>query len=95
MEKARPGVPVTHETRAMANEMVPRKTVQRQILECLKQYGPMTARECAYKLYRKRDRQLTAPRLTELTTKGLVEPIGTKTDKVTHRPVAVYSIREA
>ena len=95
MEKARPGVSVTHETRGLANEMAPKETVQKLVMQCLKQFGPMTARECAYRIYKKADRQLTAPRLTELTKKGFVEPIGSKTDTVTRRPVAVYRIREA
>lgn len=97
MDKRRLGEIVTHETRGLSYEEVQKtkETKQQEVLDCLKLYGPMTAKACAYMLYGKGDRQLTAPRLTELMDAGKVEPYGKEKDAETHRLVTVYKIREA
>lgn len=57
----------------------------------------LTARECALQLYNEGkifdyNRQMTAPRLTELVDKGVVELIGKKFDDLTGRMVGVYAL---
>jgi hypothetical protein len=39
------------------------------------------------------ERNFTAPRVTEMSKTGLVEPIGKKKCKYTGRTVAVYTVR--
>ena len=57
----------------------------------------LTARECALQLYNEGkifdyNRQMTAPRLTELVDKGVVELIGKRFDDLTGRMVGVYAL---
>lgn len=57
----------------------------------------LTARECALQLYNEgkildHNRQMTAPRLTELVDKGVVELIGKRFDDLTGRMVGVYAL---
>lgn len=57
----------------------------------------LTARECALQLYNEgkifdHNRQMTAPRLTELEDKGIVKLIGKRFDDLTGRMVGVYSL---
>ena len=57
----------------------------------------LTSREIAVILYNKgyiksNERHATAPRLTELVDKGVVEVIGKKIDEISLKNVAVYSI---
>ena len=87
---------ITDETKAEANETVDRQKRYRQIVECLKD-GNMTAKECAVEMSRRRyiptsERNFTAPRLTELSKKGIVEPIGKKKCVYTGKTVAVYRL---
>lgn len=98
MTERRGGQYIPHETRHDANEILNRNLRYRQIVECLKD-NPQTAKELACTMLAKGyipycDRNFTAPRLTELTYKGIVEPIGKKTCKWTKREVAVYALRE-
>lgn len=100
MEKRRPGEAPTLETRAEAEAKVNRALRYKQILECLREYGEqgMTAKECAVLMMRKgyiptSERNFTAPRLTEMAQKGMVEPIGKTKCKYTGRTVAVYAER--
>lgn len=95
MEKARPGASVTHENRGLSNEKVDRAPLYREILAALEKYGPLTARECSYRISGIANRQYTAPRFTELMEKGKVEAYGSKIDEVSRRSVTVYRIREA
>lgn len=62
---------------------------KRMILEVLGKDRAMTAREIAEELGFV-ERNSTAPRLTELEEKGIVEKVGKKFDKVTRRMVTVY-----
>ena len=88
----------THDTRAEANDSVDRKLRYEQILECLKD-KPMTAKQIAVSMLGKgyiptSERNFTAPRLTEMSYNGLVEPIGKIKCEYTGRMVAVYAIRK-
>lgn len=92
-----PGEIPTIETRAEANALVNKEKRYQQILEALIEYGPMTAKEVAIKLASKGyvpdgERNWSAPRLTEMTQKGLVEPIGKKKCKFTGKSVTVYGL---
>ena len=90
---------VPHQTRAEANEKVDRQKRYNQIIECLTEKPNQTAKELACSMLAKGyipycDRNFTAPRLTELTQKGVVEPVGKKECKWTHKMVAVYNLRK-
>ena len=91
------GTYITHDTRAESNETVDRQKRYAQIIECLKD-RPMTAKECAVELFTRgyaptAERNLTAPRLTELSKIGTVEPIGKRKCQYTGKTVAVYALR--
>lgn len=88
----------TLETRAEAETLVDKQKRYAEITECLKECGNMTAKECAVIMMRKgyiptSERNFTAPRLTEMSKKGIVEPIGKKKCEFTGKTVAVYSLR--
>ena len=58
----------------------------------------MTAKEIAQEMYLKgyiptNERNFTAPRLTELSIKGIVEPIGKKKCQWTNKSVSVFKRR--
>lgn len=94
----RSGENPTTDTRAEANESVSRETRYRQILECLRENGNMTAKETAEIMLRKgyiptSERNFTAPRLTELSKNGVVEPVGKKKCQFTGKTVAIYGLR--
>ncbi len=96
MEKARRGEIVTLDTRGEAEEHVDKEKRYKQIIEFLTERDG-TAKECAVWMRNKgyiptSERNFTAPRLTELSHKGIVEPIGKVTCKYTGRKVAVYSL---
>ena len=94
------GEVTTYDTRAEANETVDRQKRYRQILECLSERPRQTAKQLSVMLHEKgyiptSERNFTAPRLTELANKGIVEPIGKTRCSYTGKTVTVYSIREA
>lgn len=105
MEIRRSGEMVTLETRGEANDTVDKKKRYAQIIECLKEakfchMEGLTAKECAVRMMRKgyiptSERNFTAPRLTELSVKGVVEPVGKTVCTYTGKKVAVYALREA
>ena len=85
------------ETRAEAEKTVNKEKRYQQIMEILRENGPMTAKEVAVKLMAKgyvpdAERNWSAPRLTEMSHSGLVEPIGKKKCKYTGKMVAVYEL---
>ena len=95
----RPGEYVQYDTRAEANETVDRNKRYAQIIECLREEPKQTAKEIACMMVAKRyipyaDRNFTAPRLTELSQRGVVEAVGKKECKWTHKMVSVYDLRE-
>lgn len=89
---------ITKQTRRESNQEVRRDKKNRMILEQLS-YGPATARELAVMLHKHgltltADRNETAPRLTEMMQRGVVEVCGKKKDSLTGRKAAVYQIAE-
>ena len=98
MEPRNPGEYVTHETRAASHEEVKKDIRYRQIIEILKN-GDYTAKEVAVMLWRKgktltAERNYSAPRLTELSQMGVVEPIGKRVCEYSRKKVAVYHLRD-
>ena len=89
---------VTYDNRAESNESVPRQLRCSQILEVLGD-REMTAREIALDMWTRgmiptSERNFTAPRLTEMSNDGRVEPCGYKMDEWTHKNVTLYRRRE-
>lgn len=87
------------ENKIESNELVDKKKRQRQVIECLEELEKATASEIAnlmfYKGYtRSKERNNSAPRLTELLQIGIVEPIGKKKDIWTGRSVTVFQLIE-
>ena len=100
MERRLYGEFTTLETRADSHDAVDKQKRYKQIIECLteKREG-LTAKECAVLMMEKgyiptSERNHSAPRLTELSQKGVVEPIGKKVCRFTGKKVAVYALRE-
>ena len=99
MEERILGEFTTLETRGESHETVDRQKRYSQIIECLSECGALTAKECAVVMMQKgyiptSERNFTAPRLTELSKSGRVEPVGKKTCTFTGKKVAVYGLRE-
>ena len=97
MEKRNPGENTPALTRGLANDAVDKEYRYKQILDILKSC-PMTAKEVAVEMHRRGqiptdERNFSAPRLTELCEKGLVEPVGRKTCAYSRRKVTVYGLR--
>ena len=83
--------------RHLANEQVNKQKRYDEILEIL-QNKEMTAKEIAQGMYEKgyiptNERNFTSPRLTELSIKGIVEPIGKKKCSWTNKMVTTYRRR--
>lgn len=98
MEIARNGEVVTLSTRGEANDSVDKQKRYKQIQECL-EIRPMTAKEIAVMMCEKgyiptSERNFTAPRLTEMSQNGIVEPFAKKKCDFTGKMVAVYRLRE-
>lgn len=93
-----PGTNPLAETRREANESVDRKRRYLQIIEILTDATePMSAKEVAVEMYRKKyvptsERNFSAPRLTELSRKGILECVGKKVCEYTGHPVGVYAL---
>jgi len=99
MEARRLGTDPRKDTRAEANESVDRQKRYRQIIECLEERGASTAKEiavwiCLTGQATTSDRNLAAPRLTEMCEKGMVEPVGKTKCRYTGKTVTVYDLRE-
>ena len=98
MIERRPGEYVPFDTRGEANETVDREKRYTQIIDVLRGHK-MTAKEIAIEMHKRgmiptSERNFTAPRLTELSKRGVVEPIGKTKCKYTGKTVAVYALRE-
>ena len=92
------GEMTTYDTRADAHDRVDKARRYSQIRECLCE-GAMTAKECAVRMHEKGytptdERNFTAPRLTEMANRGMVDIIGKKKCEYTGRTVAVYELME-
>ena len=106
MEKRKSGEITTYDTRSEAHDSVDKAKRYSQIIECLREAGDrhfpdggLTAKECAVMMVQKgyiptSERNFTAPRLTEMSQSGMVEPIGKKKCGYTGRMVAVYALCE-
>lgn len=100
MKERKPGELTTLETRAAAEEKLNKNLRYRQILAILDKLPEgkgYTAKEIAWLMKARGDiptdeRNFTAPRLTELGRKGIVEPIGKKTCAWTRRTVTVWGL---
>jgi repressor of nif and glnA expression len=89
---------ITYETRSESYEKVDKQKRYSQILEILKGGKEMTAKEIAVEMCNRgyipnNERNFTAPRLTELSIKGIVEPIGKQKCEYTGKSVSVYKVR--
>ena len=89
---------ITYENRNLANESVDKQLRYMQILGILDEGKEMTAKEIAVEMKKRGyiptdERNFTAPRLTELSIRGIVEPIGKKKCTYTGKTVSVYKIR--
>ena len=98
MIERRYGEMTTLDTRAEAHEQVDKAKRYRQIIECLIENPQMTAKEIVVRMFEKgyiptTERNFTAPRLTEMSQRGIVEPIGKTKCKYTGKTVAVYGLR--
>ena len=87
---------ITHETRAEANDKVPRDLRYRQIIDILTD-KELTAKEIAVEMYRQgmiptSERNFAAPRLTELTKCGAVEITGKVKCAYTGHTVTTYTV---
>ena len=99
MKERRIGEIPTLETRSEAYETVDKKKRYAQITEVLTGGKEMTAKEIAVEMCNRgfiptSERNFTAPRLTELSKEGKVEPIGKQRCTYTGKTVAVYKLRE-
>lgn len=98
IEYSRAGEIPTLDTRGDANETVDREKRYKQIIEIMREYElPLTAKEIAVKMHKRGytptdERNFSAPRLTELSNKGVVEPCGKKQCSYTGKTVAVYCL---
>lgn len=99
MEYRRPGEIVTYTTRSESNETVDKTKRYKQIIEILADGKEMTAKEIAVEMYKRKysysaERNISGPRLTELSYKGIVEPVGKTKCSYTGKTVAVYKLRD-
>jgi len=97
MIERRAGEIPTIDTRGEANETVDREKRYKQIVEIMQERGALTAKEIAVFMYRKGytptdERNYSAPRLTELSKNGVIEPCGKKKCQYTGKTVAVYRL---
>ena len=94
-----PGEIPTLDTRSETNETVDKKKRYKQIIEILYGGKEMTAKEIAVEMCNRgyiptSERNFTAPRLTELSKCGVVEPVGKQRCAYTGKTVCVYGLLE-
>lgn len=88
---------ITLENRRESYESLDKQKRYIQILEVLGK-NKMTAKEIAVEMFTRgmipnSERNFTAPRLTELSYEGIVEPIGKKKCEYTGKTVSVFQVR--
>lgn len=86
----------TYETRSESNNSIDKKKRYKQIIEVLSN-KELTAKEIAVEMWKRgyiptSERNFTAPRLTELSYQGIVEPCDKRKCKYTGKTVAVYKL---
>ena len=95
-EETLPTETVTLDTRHDSHESLDKEKRYKQILEIMAEHLiPLTAKEIAVFMHNKgyiptTERNFSAPRLTELSQKGVVEPVGKKKCDFTGKMVSVY-----
>ena len=100
MERRKAGEYTTYETRGDSHDKTDKNKRYKEILGILREHPEgLTAKEVAVwmhklKYARSTERNLSAPRISELMDQGKVEPIGKKVCQYTGRTVAVFAIRE-
>lgn len=101
MKRRQYGENTTAETRHDSNETVNREKRYAQIIQVLKEteLEGLSAKQIANIMMQKGyiptdERNYTAPRLTELCKKGIVEPIGKEVCCFTGKKVTLYALRE-
>lgn len=99
MRERIPGEIPTLECRAEAYETIDKKKRYKQIIEVLQGGKEMTAKEIAVEMCSRgyiptSERNFTAPRLTELSRNGVVEPVGKQRCTYTGKTVCVYGLLE-
>ena len=97
MIKKIPGEIVTYTTRSESNETIDKTKRYKQIIEILEDGKQMTAKEIAVEMWNRGyipipERNYTSPRLTEMSYKGIVEPVGKEKCIYTGKNVAVYTL---
>lgn len=98
MIERRAGELTTYDTRAEAHETIDKAKRYKQIIEVLNGRR-LTAKEIAAEMHQRgyiptSERNYTAPRLTELSYRGVVDIVGKKKCQYTGKTVAVYELRE-
>lgn len=88
---------ITLENRRESYDSLDKQKRYIQILEVLGK-NKMTAKEIAVEMFKRgmipnSERNFTAPRLTELSYEGIVEPIGKKKCEYTGKTVSVFQVR--
>lgn len=98
--KRLPGEITTFETRAESNDLVPRDLRYKQIIEIFEDMKPrnLTAKEVAVFMFNRgftpnAERNFSAPRITELMQKGMLEPAGKTKCRYTGKTVTIYRLR--
>ena len=99
MRARMPGEIPTLECRSEAYETIDKNKRYKQIIEILKSGKEMTAKEIAVEMCNRgyiptSERNFTAPRLTELSRNGVVEPVGKQRCTYTGKTVCVYGLLE-
>lgn len=101
MEKRQYGTNPMAENKHDSNEKINKSLRYRQIKSILRtRKRGLTAKEIAVLMYKNGytptdERNFSAPRLTELCEKGVVEPVGKKLCAWTGKSVTVYALRKA
>lgn len=101
MEKRRYGTNPMAENKHDSNKSVDKSLRYRQIKTILRtRKRGLTAKQIAVLMYKNgfiptAERNFSAPRLTELCEKGIVEPIGKTLCEYTGKKVTVYALRKA
>lgn len=104
MEFRNYGENTTLETRSEAHESIDKNKRYQQIVECLIEARKghlvgLTAKECAVMMMKKgysytSERNVSAPRLTEMMHMGMVEPIGKQECAYTGKKVTIYALTD-
>lgn len=95
-----PGEIPTFETRHEAHESVDKTKRYKQIIEVLKEHPEgLTAKQISVEMCKKgyiptTERNFSAPRLTELSQRGVVEPVGKVRCVYTGKTVSVFKLRQ-